>query len=139
MEFSVKFYCSEGYLVEKPSRCIGTDKLTEVRNILGVNVPIELVSDCICSTHINPETIKVSESLAFESGVFGHSCVIEVDVTTPNGFVQFTEIITQVKRDPETDAILEVSFKHELNKLKVLEAWEAAGFPTEWDLSDNNE
>ena len=136
MEFEVKFYCSERYLVQKPSVYVGTNKVKEVRELLGVNVPIELFKGYVSSLHINTETTKVSESLAFESGVFGHSCAIEVDVTTPNGFVQFTEITTHIKRDSQTDAILEISFKYELNKLKVLEAWEAAGFPTEWDLSN---
>ena len=135
MRFAITFVSSPNYLFITESSYIGTDKLTEARKQLGVNVPIEIVKSPIEHYYSKAEEIQVSEVLAFKSEAFSSKCYIRVEVKGDKPFNPFIDLVTVVERDKSTDAILNVSFKYELNEDKVLEAWEAAGFPAEWDLS----
>lgn len=136
MEFKVTFTNPTNYLVDIEPSHVGTDKLIEVRNVLGVNIPSERVNSLVYHTYKREYDFTVSESLAFESERFKSSCFSRVEVKGIDAFMPFIELKTSVQRDENTDEILTVSFYHELNKLKVLEAWEVAGFPIDWDLSN---
>ena len=137
MEFKVNFHYQK-LLYHLPDTFIGTNKIQEVRKALDLNITLNLFNAYVGSTHEYSKVISVSEKMAFHTGIFKESCFIVVNIksSNPNPFNKYFKIEFFTRKDKNTGEILEVYFSQEIDEVKIIKDWEEAGFPLEWDLSE---
>ena len=140
MEFKVNFLQGDwkDELYRLLGTSIGTDKIEEVRKKLDLNIPLNLFNGYVGSENGYSKVIQVSEKMAFDSGVFKEHCFIDVRIKSNNSypFNKYFKIEFFTKKNKNTGEILEVYFSQEIDEVKVIKDWEEAGFPLEWDLSE---
>lgn len=135
MEFKVNFK-SRFQLFFFKNEHLGTESVKILRKTLNVNVPVNLIESLVKGDYSNSLTIDVDSEFAFKHDVFKETCFPEVYVTGDKAFNKFKDKSITVVRDLETDAIEQIYFTHCLKEDEILKAWEEAGFPLEWDLSE---
>lgn len=138
MEFKVIFRRKEyntGYAaIDTADQPVGLDAVDEVRENLGIQVPLELFNGAAWRFRDNPE-IKITEEIARQSGHF-RKVYCRVVIVQPDALNDFVQIVHEVDRDPEVGTVKKVRFYQEVNKKALLEAWEDAGFPLEWGIQE---
>lgn len=134
MELRVKFMRNDGSkLVYIPTHQIGLKMVDKIREETGCNLPLERIDDIVDVAWNDTISIEVPEDMARRSGHFETSSRCIVKITSLRALNGDYEMVPEIKKDDNTGEILSVKFKWELNEKFLLEQWEAAGFPLEWD------
>lgn len=136
MKFTAIFHPKKGYYAyHKNQSTIGVEKVKEVRELLGVNVPLTLFKSLVCSIGSNSAHIDIPEEFAFECGLFdkADTAYIEIEAELLTSFI---ELETCIQRDSINDAIQCISFSYFLNHESIISAWVAEGMPKEWGLKN---
>ena len=130
MEFKVNFYTDGSqYVAEIYERPIGFAHLMTAREIAGCNFSASKMQDFIRQFKTDPN-IDIEESIAKRSGLFLETWNIRV-YCERGVFNEFVEEFGIIERENE-GAVISAKFEYRLNSDKVLQAWEAKGFPTHW-------
>ena len=79
--------------------------------------------------------VEISEESARKSKLFQKTNT--VDVFLPhNALNRYVHIVPNIRRDDKTGEILDVSPEYHVDEKAVLTAWEESGYPTEWNLNN---
>lgn len=137
MKLKVKFVGgSSNYAISFEERLVGLNKVEAVREELGLRLPLNLFNSAIWKFQKDPE-ITIPEELAVESGHFGETPSIEVEVP-PKYLNDYTSEENEIERDADGRVIF-VGYYHEITEENILRAWEYAGFPLKWGFEEEEE
>ena len=122
----------EGAPIDLPSEQVGLERVDQAREKAGVpKLSPTLVSGEIPAFRGYPQ-MEISEQVARDSGLFMKMNFITVRVPI-RSMNEFTDIQSEVEMDPTTGGILTVWWERTVNEARILTAWQAAGFPQEWN------
>lgn len=114
---------------------LGMDDLDRIRSELEIpNLDPERVSKDVYRLYTSPG-IKLPEHIARHSGHFKEGCSATAKVRT-NALNQFVSTQIEAKRDLSSGAVENVKLMYVLDEEAVIDAWQDAGFPLEWDLQE---
>jgi len=134
MNFSLRFQGIDRTEISGTSfRRIGLDLIKMIRE--KANCPRLDLN--VIQGWINPELshslqITISEETACSSGLFAETNEVEI-LVPESGLKNFYFIETEIRRHDINDIITAASVKWVLNEKSLLEEWEKAGFPLEWN------
>lgn len=131
MKFVINYYSvySE-YVINRKETTPGIKVLDAMRNAAGCDLPLDRIDDTIEAIKIPKIKIEISEETARKSGRFEETGYVEV--WAESVLNNYLEPEFAFERDSKTNEIKRGTIKLKLNKEKVIEAWEARGFPMEW-------
>ena len=136
MEYMVKF-AQKSWADNRPvhlfSRKIGYIDVRRIREAVGVpELSLERIRGKREALINSSPAIAVPEAQAERCEHFAHTC--EVEVTVPgDGLNRFVREDVRDERSPETGEVVSARLVPVLDEAAVLAAWEAAGFPLEWN------
>jgi len=133
VKFQVSFTVRGGsFAISVQPRDLGLNALDKARRATGVpQLPAERVNDMVPHRLLDPR-IEVGEGLARRSGHFCDSWLVKV-VVPARGLNRFVHMKPVVFRDETTGEITKVGWEWNFQPQDIIEAWEEAGFPLEWD------
>ncbi len=139
MEFKVYFTREDkngfyiGSLVNFDSEPIGLEGVDKIREFLGLNLDLERIEGRTKSFNIGTLRVHLTEKIARKSGLFRKEN--EVKVRIIGKFDRFCKKTVKFTKDKRTGEVYSAWFEWTLDENALLEAWQKAGFPTEWEVS----
>jgi len=140
VRFFVEFAVKEGGLINLPSRTIGLTQVDMVREKEQLpNLPLDVFSSEVYSKRELYALVEIDEETARRAAKAG--CLfLEQDrerVVVSGSFNNYCNLDYEAFRAVD-GKIHRVCFSYQLNKKKLIENWENAGFPKEWELESVN-
>ncbi len=122
-----------GSLVKFNSEPIGLDGVDEIRKFLGLDLDLERIEGRTKSFSVGTLRVHLTEKIARDSGLFKQQN--EIKVVVKGKFDRFCKKTIKFSQDKNTGEIHSAWFEWTLDENAILEAWQKAGFPTEWEVS----
>jgi len=136
MNFSVKFEGTDKREISGTSfRKIGLNWVQAIREKANCRLDTSLIQGWIDPETTHSVKIAISEETAVFLGLFEETHEVEI-LVPENGLKQFFFIQTNIQRNTINGKILSASLKWVLDEKSLLEEWEKAGFPINWNPKD---
>lgn len=136
MKLHIEFISPNGYPVSYDSRDIGLNGVDRIREYAGHKIPLDVIHGGVMALRAYPR-IKVSEEVARKSGHFWDRNTVCVTVPA-GGLNRFVRLIPHVER-ADSGEVLHAELHAKIDNEAVVRAWEEAGFPLQWDLTEFEE
>ncbi len=146
MEFSARFATksSSGSVINMKEEKIGMSAVCVIREQLGVNLPIEKISDTICKKVEKDLKIFLTEEQV--QNILNINPVVGfMDTNSINVFVSDKYFNAGVckkvysNRNIIDDGISSAGIEYRINEEYIIEAWMFAGCPLEWTEDDTSD
>ena len=139
MKFEIRFEADRSliayYAIYINSADTGLNGVRKIRKELETDkLSSERIRDYKKGLETNPQ-IKILESIAISSGRFDERNIVKV-VVRHKALNKFVYEVVECDKDEQTGEITHAWIERKLNEQAVLNAWEDAGYPLEWNVED---
>jgi|GEM_PF-3112617 len=139
--FKIKFVRKETTgkfsLVSVDSSPIGLNGVDRIRKETGIpELKISLMDSAVGYLFLGEVNIPISEAQARCAGHFATQNEVTCKVDAEEGLNFFVEFKVKTNTSTETGEVTMAKIISALNHERLLEAWEDAGFPLEWNFDE---